>query len=55
MTDTSINISKHGYSSKYLKSDSNIADVFTLVKHRRDTITNFISHYIPKQCNNRLT
>ena len=36
--DTSINNSKHGYSSKYLKSDSNIMGAFTHVEHHRDTI-----------------
>ena len=36
--DTSINSSKHGCSSKYLKSDSNITAVFTHVEHHRDTI-----------------
>ena len=36
--DTSINNSKHGYSSTYLKSDSNIMGTFTHVEHHRDTI-----------------
>ena len=33
-------ISKYGYSSKYLKSDSNIIDVLTHEEHHRDTIKN---------------
>ena len=36
--DTSINSSKHGYSSKYLKSDSNVTGAITHVEHHRDTI-----------------
>ena len=36
--DTPINSSKHGCSSKYLKSDSNIMDAVTHVKHHRDII-----------------
>ena len=39
MTDTSINSSKLGYSSKYLTSDSNITDVFIHVEQHRDTTT----------------
>ena len=38
-SDTSINSSKHIYSSKYLKSHSNITDVFTHVEHHKDTKT----------------
>ena len=37
--DASINSSKPEYSSKYLKSDSNITDAFTHVEHHSDTIT----------------
>ena len=37
--DTSINSSKHGYSSKQLKSDSNISNVSSHVEYHRDTIT----------------
>ena len=36
--DTPINRSKHGCSSKYLKSDSNIMDAITHVKHHIDII-----------------
>ena len=36
--DTSINSSKHGDSSKYLKSDSNITRAIIHVEHHRDTI-----------------
>ena len=36
--DTSINSSKHGYSSKYLKSDSNVTGAITHVEHHRDAI-----------------
>ena len=36
--DTSINSSKHGCNSQYLKSDSNIMDAITHVKHHRDII-----------------
>ena len=39
LNDSTINSSKHGYSSKYLKSDSNITDIFTHEEHHRDTIT----------------
>ena len=33
--DTSINSSKHGYSSKYFKSDSNITDVSIHEEHHK--------------------
>ena len=38
--DISTKGSKYGYSSKYLKSDSNIIDVLTHEEHHRDTIKN---------------
>ena len=38
--------SKHGYSSKYLKSDFNITDVFTDVEHCRGTITDLRTFWI---------
>ena len=49
--DTSIIRSKHGYSSKYLKSDSNITGAITNVEHHRDTIIDLRTFGIKYPCN----
>ena len=49
--DTSINSSKHGYSSKYLKSDSNVTGAITHVKHHRDTIIDLQTFCIKQPSN----
>ena len=52
--DTSTNSSKHGYSSKYVKIDSSITDVFNHEENRRDTITGWRTFRI-KYPNNVIT
>ena len=49
--DTSINSSKHGYSSKYLKSGSNVTGAITHVKHHRDTIIDLQTFCIKQPSN----
>ena len=46
-----INSSKHGYSSKYLKSDSNITGAITHVEDHRDTIIDLRTFRIQYQSN----
>ena len=44
--DTSISTSKHGCSSKYLKSDFNITGVFTHLEHHRDATIDLRTFHI---------